>query len=95
MDGSVLVAGCHLEPPALGYLGVGRDELRLDVTEPARVLLIGGAPLSEPLLMWWNYVARERSEIVDAHRAWNERDDRFGQVASSLDRMTTGDPPWV
>jgi quercetin 2,3-dioxygenase len=95
MDGSVLVAGRRLDPPALGYVGIGRDELRFVVDEPARLLLIGGQPFPEPLLMWWNYVARRRDEIVDAHRAWNVGDGaRFGRVASPLESMSTTDPPW-
>ena len=92
--GAVSVAGCQVDRSALGYLGLGRDELRLDVIEPATVLLIGGVPLSEPLLMWWNYVARTRDEVAEAHRAWNAGDDRFGRVASPLARISTADPPW-
>ena len=94
MDGSVLVAGCRLDPPALGYLGVGREELQLEVAEPTRVLLLGGPPFPEPLLMWWNYVARSRGEILEAHRSWSAGDGRFGRVASPLEPMTTTDPPW-
>ena len=82
-------------PSALGYLGLGRDELRLDATEPSTVMLIGGEPFVEPLLMWWNYVARTRDEVAEAHRAWNAGDDRFGRVASSLERISTAYPPWA
>jgi redox-sensitive bicupin YhaK (pirin superfamily) len=94
MDGSVLVAGRPLDPPALGYLGLGRDELRLEVAEPARVLLLGGPPFPEPLLMWWNYVARSPAEILEAHRSWSAGDGRFGRVASPLGPMTAPHPPW-
>ena len=71
-------------PGHLAFLGVGRDELALDATEPTRVLLIGGAPFPEPIRMWWNFVARTREEMVDAQRAWQEPDGRFGRVASRL-----------
>ena len=37
----------------LGYLGRGRPELRLDVREPARLVLLGGEPFDEPIVMWW------------------------------------------
>ena len=94
LEGAVGVAGRRLEPGALGYLGTGRDELRLEVAAPARALLLGGAPFEEPLLMWWNYVAREKAEITAAHRDWMAGAARFGEVASPLARMVIGGPPW-
>jgi len=44
-------------------------------------VLLGGAPWTEPLVMWWNFVAREHDEIVAARAAWEARDPRFGEVA--------------
>jgi redox-sensitive bicupin YhaK (pirin superfamily) len=95
LDGSVAVGTQHLEPGHLGYLGVGRDDLPVDADGPARVLLIGGTPFPEPLLMWWNYVARSREEITAAHLAWTEGTERFGTVESPLDRIHTAGPPWT
>jgi redox-sensitive bicupin YhaK (pirin superfamily) len=92
--GAVLVDGQTVEPGHLAYLGLGRDECRLSAREPARVLLIGGVPFEEPVLMWWNFVARTRAEIIDAHAGWTAADDRFGQVASALPRIDVGPPPW-
>jgi hypothetical protein len=40
------------------------------VEAPARALLIGGVPVPEPILMWWNYVASHREEITMAHADW-------------------------
>jgi hypothetical protein len=45
--------------------------------------------------MWWNYVARTREEFTRAHRSWVDDDGRFGTVASPLDRIVTGNPPWA
>ena len=92
--GALRVGGSGLTPGRLGYLGVGRDEVPIDTTEPSRVLLVGGTPLAEPLLMWWNYVARSRDEITVAHRHWTSGHERFGHVASPLPRIMTGGPPW-
>src|SRR4051794_30862365 len=86
-DGVAAIAGAALAPGRLGYLGVGRDELPIDVGEPCRALLIGGIPFPEPLLMWWNYVARFRAEVTEAHRAWMAADARFGRVVSPLPRV--------
>jgi redox-sensitive bicupin YhaK (pirin superfamily) len=71
MQGAVRVRGQIIEPGLLAYLGSNRQELAVETTEPARVLLLGGTPFPEPLLMWWNYVARSQDEIITAHRDWS------------------------
>ena len=93
--GAVEVDGQVVEPGHLAYLGTGRDECRLTVRGPTRALLVGGVPLEEPLLMWWNFVARTREEVEAAYRQWTDDDGRFGRVRSSLPRIPTGPPPWV
>lgn len=94
-QGALGIGHHTLTPGHLGYLGLGRDGLTIDAREPCRALLIGGTPLSEPLLMWWNYVARTRDEIIDAHRDWMMQHERFGEVASPLARLVTPGPPWA
>jgi redox-sensitive bicupin YhaK (pirin superfamily) len=83
-----------VEPGALAYLGDGRDECALEAPAPARVLLLGGVRFPEPVLMWWNFVARTRDEVSEARRQWAADDGRFGAVASSLHRIEVGPPPW-
>jgi redox-sensitive bicupin YhaK (pirin superfamily) len=95
LDGALSFGDRILEPGHLGYFGTARDELRLRAAGASRALLIGGVPFTEPVLMWWNYVARQRAEITDAHEDWTAGSERFGTVASSLPRITTGPPPWV
>lgn len=95
LEGSVRVDERVVEPGHLAYLGTGREELRLTARERARAVLIGGPPFEEPVLMWWNYVAREREEIVRAHRDWLASSGRFGHVDSALDRIEVGTPPWA
>jgi quercetin 2,3-dioxygenase len=92
--GAVGVDGQVVQPGSLAYLGAGRDELVLDAVEPARVLLLGGEPLAEPVLMWWNFVGRSREELGAAYRSWQAQDDRFGRVASALPRIPAPPPYW-
>ncbi|MFV2119916.1 pirin family protein [Streptomyces sp. Act-28] len=94
LRGAVAVRDQPLRPGHLGYLGEGRDELSLDVREPTRVMLLGGEPFPEPLLMWWNFVGRDREEIDAAHASWARQDDRFGRVASSLPLVPVEAPHW-
>ena len=78
----------------LGYLGEDRDELAIDVREPTRAILLGGEPFPEPIIMWWNFVARTQDEVEAAWRAWQAEDaDRYGRVDSPLDRIPAK-PPW-
>lgn len=94
LRGAVRVDDDIATPGHLAYLGTGRDELALDVAEPTRALLIGGAPFPETIRMWWNFVARTREEMVDAQRAWHEQDGRFGRVWSRLPLTPAPALPW-
>lgn len=84
LDTTIGVDGEPVTHTGLQYLGWGRRRLRLTGQRHARVLVIGGEPLSEHLLMWWNFVARSHEEIVLAREQWQSGDGRFG--------MVTGDP---
>jgi hypothetical protein len=61
------------------YLGCARRQLAVASEAPARVLLLGGVPFEEEIVMWWNFVARTNEEIVAARADWVEG-DRFGDV---------------
>jgi len=60
----------------------------------ARAMLLGGAPFGEPVLMWWNFVARTREDMVAARRDWEAGSDRFGAVESGLGRIGAPPPLW-
>lgn len=94
MEGALAVAGRPLTPGKLGYLGRGRGELGIEVRERTRAILLGGEPFEEPILMWWNFVARTRAEIDAAYASWQAQDDRFGRVASPLPRIPAKAPFW-
>lgn len=94
LAGALVVDGAIVAPGCLAYLGAGRDEIGLATAEPTRALLVGGVPLHEPLVMWWNYVGRSREEISAAHADWTNGAERFGRVDSVLDRVHVDPPPW-
>jgi redox-sensitive bicupin YhaK (pirin superfamily) len=93
-QGTVLVGSTAVPAGSLAHLPPGRDEVRLRADDTARLLLLGGAPLDDEIVMWWNYVGRTRDEIVEAHAAWTRRDARFGPVTSSLEAIDVAPPPW-
>ena len=72
----------------LAYVEPGRHRLELAAGDaPVRVLLLGGVPFGEPIVMWWNFIGRTHDEIVDFRRQWqadvigrDNPDGRFGTV---------------
>jgi redox-sensitive bicupin YhaK (pirin superfamily) len=64
---------------ALHYLGTNRDQLHLTGSDNSRVLMIGGEPFRESIVMWWNFVARTQEEIAQAREDWVHQ-QRFGEV---------------
>jgi quercetin 2,3-dioxygenase len=95
LDGPVKVGEHVVEPGWLALVPAGADELPLETRTGGRVLLLGGEPLETPIMMWWNFVARDRDELTDAWRSWNARDERFGHVSSPLERIEAPAPPWL
>lgn len=79
LDGDADLDGQALALNTMVYLGTDRSELALRSSAGARVLLLGGVPFNEPVLMWWNFVARTPEEMAAARREWEEGDG-FGSV---------------
>ena len=75
--GDVSVAGTPVPAAHLAYLAPGADSIRLEATTAARLLLIGGAPLREQIVMWWNFIGRSHDEIVASRDEW-QRDGAVG-----------------
>jgi redox-sensitive bicupin YhaK (pirin superfamily) len=80
--GPVLLDGVELAVAELGYVDPGAEQLVIanPGDEPARVVLLGGEPFEEPVVMWWNFVGRSHEEIVEFREQWQARSDRFGAV---------------
>ncbi len=88
--GPVEVDGVRVERGELAYLPPGAERLTVrSLTSraalgPARVMLLGGPPFGEPIVMWWNFLGSTHEEIAAARADWQaELDDgghRFGVV---------------
>ena len=81
LSGDATLGDQRLDQQVLYYLGTTRSEANVSSREGCRLLLIGGPPFSERILMWWNFVARTQEEIAQARADW-EQGDRFGEVAA-------------
>ena len=80
LDGAPNVDDATLKPGPLLYLGSGRSTVKVATSSPAKVLLLGGEPFEERLVMWWNFVARDHDEIVQMRADWESHTPRFGAV---------------
>ena len=97
VDGNPELEGQPLDVNTLYYLEPGRSSVELKGA--SRVLLVGGEPFPERIVMWWNFVARTPEEIAEAWAAWEE--GRLGEVrgydgprieAPSLGRLAAPNP---
>ena len=80
LQGQVNIAGEPLAPEQLIYLPPGVQSLEVELATGARLLLIGGEPLAQPLQIWWNFVSFDREDIRTAAEDWEHGHSRFGKV---------------
>jgi redox-sensitive bicupin YhaK (pirin superfamily) len=75
--GEVDIAG---DTFARGRLLVFRpgDRIAIRATTPARLILLGGAPMDGPRYIWWNFVSSSKERIDQAKEEW--RSGRFAPV---------------
>ncbi|WP_029431176.1 pirin family protein [Blastococcus sp. URHD0036] len=79
-SGGADVEGAPLGHGQLLYLGTGRRTVRIRTETPAKLLLLGGEPFEEQLVMWWNFVGRSGEEIATYAEQWDAEHERFGTV---------------
>jgi redox-sensitive bicupin YhaK (pirin superfamily) len=88
-QGNARVDGVGIERNAMSYLGSGRSELTFEAAHAdgdTVLMLLGGAPFEEEIVMWWNFIGRSHEEIVEQREAWNGDGvdfvpPRYGRVA--------------
>lgn len=101
LDGAARVAGVDLDDGPLLVLGTGRSSLEVASTGGARLLLLGGEPFAEDLVMWWNFVGRSHDEVARARADWEAEGaagggERFGVVPGhGRDRIPAPELPGV
>jgi redox-sensitive bicupin YhaK (pirin superfamily) len=78
--GEATLAETPMAPATLYYLGSGRSGISIVNTAPARAFLLGGRPMGEEVLLWWNFVARSHEEMAAARADWESHAARFGEV---------------
>jgi redox-sensitive bicupin YhaK (pirin superfamily) len=90
--GAVIAESTTTRVDQLLYLGANRQNLRIRSQQGGRVILLGGEPFAEDIVMWWNFIGRSHQEIVDFRSAWERRDPRFPPVVSRSEKVMEAPP---
>lgn len=84
LHGTARIEGENVQPDELIYLGQQRTELSITLADNTRLLLLGGEPFGEDIIVWWNFVARTTEEIQQATLDWKTT-NRFGEIKAFND----------
>ncbi len=77
--GTIEIANEIVDIDTLLYLPSGRPNTQVHIPKGSRILIIGGEPFHEDILIWWNFVARTKEEMIQAAKAWDNH-TQFGEV---------------
>lgn len=95
LEGEMQLAGELYAVDELAYLPPGPIELTLHLCPDSRLLLLGGEPFPEPVLMFWNFVGHSKADIAAACSDWNTAASRFGHVVGTEKRLISPPFPWI
>ncbi|NLW14528.1 MAG: pirin family protein [Trueperella sp.] len=71
ISGAVYVNGSAVPDDNLAFVPLGATKVTLTAgEEPVIAIFIGGEPLGEQILMWWNFIGRTHEEIVTWRQAY-------------------------
>lgn len=88
----LIVEGTRLYSSDVGYTGVGETSISVknESDAPGRFLFIGGAPLREDIIMWWNLIGRSHEEVVRWREEWENHSERFGVTEGYVSKRADG-----
>ena len=90
--GAVIAESTTVAVDQLLYLGSGRRSLHLRSPSGGRVIMLGGQPFAENIVMWWNFIGRSHQEVVEFRSAWEHRDMRFPPILSRSEKAMEAPP---
>lgn len=70
-NSAITVNGLSVSHRSLVYAPTGSDTIEITAGDiETRALLLGGVPLGEEIVMWWNFIARNHDEILEYRRRY-------------------------
>ena len=95
LEGGGQINGERFDTHEFVYCGTGLDETDLALEAGSRILLLGGAPFGSPITMWWNFVGRDKADVIQAQADWEASLPRFGRVQGDEGRRLVAPKlPW-
>ena len=93
--GRLAVGGATAQPGEIVFhpAGASAITLRASAAEPTRVLVLGGEPFGEQIVMWWNFIGRSHEEVVGFRQEWQRQ--RSGQAAGPPGRYGVFPGEWA
>ena len=82
VEGAIEIGGETFEAGRLLVFRPG-DAITIGAVSPARMLLLGGAPMGGPRHIWWNFVSSSKERIEQAKADWKA--GRFAPVPGDPD----------
>ena len=76
IEGDYESEGEQVQEAELVYFETGLSEIKVSVRTKTKLVLIGGEPFKEQLVMWWNFIARSHAEIEQMRLMWNDEQNR-------------------
>lgn len=84
VEGEVQINSFPIELGNLVYLPMGGKSVRFSSQTGAKVILLGGTPFDEKILMWWNFIGRSQDEIEQMRGDWNTPTSRFPSFSDQI-----------
>jgi hypothetical protein len=90
VQGDVVVDGESLPLHSMDYQPTGALQAKLQNVgdEEAIIILLGGEPFEEPIVMWWNFIERSHEEIVEVREKWNTGDSSIPEFVDLIGSRT-------
>ncbi len=85
VEGSISIAGQEFEAPQMMVFRTG-DKITVAAGERgARLMILGGATLTGPRYVWWNFVASSKDRIEEAKAEWRAQNWGKGRFDLPVD----------
>jgi len=88
--GVIAVDGTELKPSDLAYVPSGRATLTITAHEESRLLVLGGPPFGEPIVMWWNFIGRTHEEVEGYRQDWQDQITVDGELVAAATSVADG-----
>lgn len=81
-EGVAEINGHEINTGQLHYVPAGQSSV--EISGLATIILLGGIPFTEKIVMWWNFIGRSHEEIVQMRQAWIDRADGFREFTDNI-----------